>query len=60
MEEVRLVDKTKAVIVDLGTCQCGSGGTVEHTCPFAEDVHGDHESLCNCCEACVTECCMSI
>ena len=31
-----------------------------HTCPFAEEIHGDEESLCNCCEDCETKCCDDI
>lgn len=30
-----------------------------HTCPFAEEIHGD-TSLCNCCDICENECCQSI
>ena len=31
-----------------------------HACPFAEDVHNDRQSLCNCCDNCVRECCAEI
>lgn len=31
-----------------------------HTCPFAEDVEDDHETLCQCCEECTHECAMDI
>jgi len=31
-----------------------------HTCPFNEDVHGDYETLCNCCEHCAHDCVMEI
>jgi hypothetical protein len=60
MEEVKIVDKTRAVFDDVRSCTCGSDWAEEHTCPFAVEIHGDHESLCNCCEACEHECCMSI
>lgn len=31
-------------------------GVDDHTCPFAEDVNGDSETLCNCCDSCRGEC----
>lgn len=34
--------------------------TPGHTCPFKSDIHGDDETLCNCCEDCVYDCLMSI
>lgn len=24
----------------------------EHMCPFKQDIEGDEESLCNCCDSC--------
>lgn len=38
------------------TCLCGKPGEEEHTCPFAEDINNDHESLCNCCAECSYAC----
>ncbi len=32
----------------------------DHTCPFAEDVNGDFDSLCDCCDDCTHECAMDI
>ena len=32
----------------------------EHTCPYAEDINGDSDSLCDCCSDCIHECCMDI
>ncbi len=31
-----------------------------HTCPYAEDINGDSETLCECCEKCAHECAMDI
>ena len=31
-----------------------------HTCPFAEEIHGDSESLCDCCDDCMHQCSMDI
>lgn len=28
----------------------------DHTCPYAEEINDDHESLCDCCDACASEC----
>jgi len=41
-------------------CECGSTSEDLHTCPFAEDINGDYESLCNCCSECTRECMMDI
>jgi len=41
-------------------CKCGGDGAGLHTCPFAEEIHDDHESLCNCCEECTENCAMDI
>lgn len=27
-----------------------------HLCPFKEEINTDHETLCNCCEYCQTDC----
>lgn len=31
-----------------------------HTCPFAEEIHGDNETLCTCCDECTYQCAMDI
>lgn len=31
-----------------------------HTCPYAEDINGDSESMCNCCSDCEYNCAMDI
>ena len=42
-------------------CKCGSSESEEpHTCPYAEDMNGDSESLCNCCASCQHNCAMDI
>lgn len=40
--------------------RCNSPSFELHTCPFAVDIHGDYESLCNCCENCTHQCAMDI
>ena len=32
----------------------------EHTCPYAEEINDDSDSLCDCCSDCEHECCMDI
>lgn len=32
----------------------------EHTCPYAEEINGDCEGLCDCCTDCEHECYMDI
>lgn len=41
-------------------CRCGAVGEELHTCPYAEDIGGDSESLCNCCADCQYQCAMDI
>lgn len=45
-------------ILRFGDCDgCGQRpGTDMHTCPFAEDIHDDHNEICNCCSDCVHNC----
>lgn len=39
---------------------CCNEPTEPHTCPYAEEINEDYESLCNCCEKCEHECVMDI
>lgn len=39
-----------------GRSSCKNAPVEEHTCPYAEDINGDHETLCTCCEDCTREC----
>jgi len=41
-----------------GNCQNAAQG--DHTCPFSEEIHGDCETTCNCCDDCQHECAMDI
>ena len=42
------------------SCKCGDTSIEEHTCPFSEEIHGDSETLCNCCDECTYQCAMDI
>ena len=55
-EEKALVNLVKQI----PNCKCGELGEENHPCPFAQDIHDDSETLCNCCENCNYECCMDI
>lgn len=48
----------------MGSIKCESCGkneaTYEHPCPFVEEIHGDSESMCNCCDDCCHQCAMYI
>jgi len=37
-------------------CKCGDVAAKAHICPYAEDINGDSETLCNCCDTCVDYC----
>jgi len=42
-------------------CKCGGpASTTPHTCPYAEDVHGDSDTLCLCCDDCTDACAQDI
>ena len=41
-------------------CKCGDPSIEEHTCPFSEEIHGDSETMCNCCDECTYQCAMDI
>lgn len=41
-------------------CRCGSKGEDEHSCPYAEEINDDFDSLCNCCSSCEQDCCDDI
>lgn len=41
-------------------CTCNTEEIAEHTCPYAEEIGGDSESLCQCCEYCTEQCAMDI
>lgn len=39
-----------------GFCRQANEALEPHTCPYAEDIDGDCETLCNCCEFCTDSC----
>lgn len=49
-------DRTYKVLA-FGLCRsCNTNiAEEEHTCPFGEEIHGDH-TLCNCCDKCSQNC----
>ncbi len=54
-------EKEKAQEDFLTLCKCGKNPEeASHTCPYSEDIHGDSESMCNCCDSCRHECAMDI
>ena len=53
-------EKEKKEVYKTGRTCCKAAKLKAHTCPYREDVHGDNESLCNCCEQCQHECAMDI
>lgn len=41
--------------------RCEKNHSVEdHSCPYSEEIHGDYDSLCNCCEDCERQCAIDI
>ena len=43
-----------------GRTGCNNTDEEPHTCPYAEDINDDHETLCTCCADCQYECAMDI
>lgn len=39
---------------------CTGKAAPPHTCPYAEEINDDHESLCECCDICAGECAADI
>lgn len=39
---------------------CDNPGEELHACPFAEEIHGVTDEVCNCCSDCTYECAMDI
>jgi len=39
---------------------CRNPAVYLHTCPYAKEIGGDSETLCNCCSRCKHECRMDI
>jgi hypothetical protein len=43
--------------MEINDCHCGENpADDEHTCPFAEEINDDYESLCTCCPDCTRNC----
>lgn len=40
--------------------RCGGEGESPHPCPYAEDIYGDSDTLCNCCDDCAYQCAMDV
>ena len=50
----KLTDETKCQ-------QCGNKTEEEeHPCPYLQELDGDEEPHCNCCESCINDCHLSI
>lgn len=45
-------------VVLTGECAgCGvNEGLPKHPCPYKEDIDGDNETMCNCCDRCIGVC----
>jgi hypothetical protein len=48
-----------AALLKYGRCEsCNKhfSSTTLHTCPYKEDIDGDYNTLCNCCDVCLGNC----
>jgi len=41
-------------------CKGKNQAAEPHTCPYKEEINEDHESTCECCDECRTECAYDI
>ena len=41
-------------------CEGVNAGTYMHICPYAEDMYGDNDDVCNCCSECTHICVQEI
>ncbi len=64
MSEVDVLNTKEKVVRRLLDDKCDSCeknlAEDDHTCPYAEDIGDDSETLCNCCEECEGECARDI
>ena len=58
--EKRKKKKVIKILCEGRHCGGMGEGLPEHTCPYAEDVNSDSETLCTCCDMCQHECAMDI
>lgn len=61
--EQKLSESLKTDTSDTNKCECcgkNAASDEKHTCPYAEDVNGDHETMCNCCDNCSAQCAADI
>lgn len=64
MDSDKDIDKT-ALVLKHGYCHgyhCGKKGIPQedHSCPYSYEIHGDADTLCNCCEECEKQCAYDI
>lgn len=52
--------KKKLVVIQKQKCKCGALALAKHPCPYATDVHNDHETMCRCCDDCTAYCAKDI
>lgn len=57
-----LLEEAMALLIGLEcpSTNCANTGRPAHTCPYAEDIHNDSETLCYCCDDCAHDCAMGI
>ena len=59
--EILLADGALTCGEAKGYGACSNLKTMEpHTCPFAEEITGDNDTLCHCCDDCQYECAQDI
>lgn len=54
-----LMEKWEVVMCN-GSEYCDNPDALPHTCPIAEELRGDSETLCTCCPQCERQCGMDV
>lgn len=57
--QTELKPKEPILVMSCESCR-KNPSTQPHICPYKEDINGDIESLCNCCDDCQNICCDDI
>jgi hypothetical protein len=53
-------ERKEESVIGASLCDCGKAGEDNHSCPFADEIHNDRTTMCNCCKDCQSECARSI
>ena len=59
-EEVLMIRWKPIIFPKLDLCKCGGPSGDGDVCPYSQDVLGEEDELCNCCDICRDNCSQAI